>query len=205
MDARASGLVSKNSRNRSRRVFATSIGSQGYLAAGLQWDFNRSGLLNRGSSIDDNLLSLLAGNVSSGIERVFELQYRRRVLNQSGDYETYEVTDYAFHQWREMKDQALPDYFVDACSLSPGAHLRMQAALQPFVDNAISKTINVPEDYALEAFISLYESAYRNGVKGCTTFRPTPAREGILLSGKQDRTEQGVPNAHCCSIEREED
>jgi ribonucleoside-diphosphate reductase alpha chain len=80
----------------------------------------------------------------------------------------------------------------------------MQAALQPFVDNAISKTINVPEDYAFEDFRSLYEDAYRAGVKGCTTFRPNPVRGEILLSGKGGE-EVDTPAAHCCSIEREED
>jgi ribonucleoside-diphosphate reductase alpha chain len=150
-------------------------------------------------------ISLLAGYVSSGIEPVFGFQHRRRVLNQSGDYETFEVMDYAFRHWRNPANQALPAYFVDARSLPPDAHLKMQAALQPFVDNAISKTINVPKDYAFEDFRSLYETAYRANVKGCTTFRPTPVRGEILLSGKQTREEEGALSAHCCSIEREED
>ncbi len=148
-------------------------------------------------------ISLLAGNVSSGIEPVFDFKYRRRVLNQSGDYETFEVTDYAFRHWHKSESQVLPACFIDARSLSPVDHLRMQAALQPFVDNAISKTINVPEDYAFEEFRSLYEAAYEAGVKGCTTFRPTPVRGEILSSARQG--EEGALSAHCCSIEREED
>ena len=151
-------------------------------------------------------ISLLAGNVSSGIEPVFDFHYRRRVLNRAGDYETFEVTDYAFRAWQaSMQQQPLPEYFVDARSLPPLAHLKMQAALQPFVDNAISKTINVPEDYSFEDFRSLYEDAYREGVKGCTTFRPTPVRGEILLAGGKDRGEEGALNPHCCSIEREAD
>jgi len=150
-------------------------------------------------------ISLLAGNVSSGIEPVFGFQHRRRVLNQSGDYETFDVKDYAFRLWHKQEDQALPACFIDARSLPPDAHLGMQAALQPFVDNAISKTINVPEDYAFEDFRSLYEAAYKAGVKGCTTFRPGQVRGEILLSGKQESDEEAVPGAHCCSIEREED
>ncbi|TCK18634.1 ribonucleoside-diphosphate reductase class II [Thiogranum longum] len=150
-------------------------------------------------------ISLLAGNVSSGIEPVFDFRHRRRVLNQSGDYETFEVTDYAFRHRGASMNQELPASFVDARSLPPVDHLRMQAALQPFVDNAISKTINVPEDYDFEDFLSLYETAYQAGVKGCTTYRPTPLRGGILLSGKQQDKEEGALGAHCCSIEREED
>ena len=150
-------------------------------------------------------ISLLAGNVSSGIEPVFDFSYRRRVLNQSGEYEAFDVTDYAFRHWHHSKNQALPACFIDARSLPPDAHLAMQASLQPYVDNAISKTINVPEDYTFENFRSLYGDAYRAGVKGCTTFRPVPVREEILLSGERDREEKGTAGAHCCSIEREED
>jgi ribonucleoside-diphosphate reductase alpha chain len=150
-------------------------------------------------------ISLLAGNVSSGIEPVFDFQYRRRILNRSGDYETFDVTDYAYRSWSEAHGPSLPEYFVDARSLSPEAHLAMQAALQPYVDNAISKTINVPEDYSFDKFRSLYEDAYRSGVKGCTTFRPTAVRGEILLPGQHGGTEEGTVSAHCCSIEREED
>jgi len=150
-------------------------------------------------------ISLLAGNVSSGIEPVFDFQHQRRVLNQFGDYEMFELTDYAFRYWHDSVGQTVPGYFVDARSLPPEAHLRMQAALQPFIDSAISKTINVPEQFDFEDFRSLYESAYQMGVKGCTTFRPTPVRGEILLSGKQEREEEGALSAHCCSIEREED
>ncbi len=73
----------------------------------------------------------------------------------------------------------------------------MQAAIQPCVDNAISKTINVPEDFEFERFKTLYESAYRQGLKGCTTFRANPVT-GEVLSSVKDST-------LCCSIEREAD
>jgi len=151
-------------------------------------------------------ISLLAGNVSSGIEPVFDFHYRRRILNRAGDYETFEVTDYAFRAWQtSMQRQPPPGYFVDARSLPPLAHLKMQAALQPFVDNAISKTINIPEDYSFADFRSLYVDAYHAGVKGCTTFRPTPVRGEILLAGGKEKGEEGALNPHCCSIEREAD
>ena len=82
----------------------------------------------------------------------------------------------------------------------PEQHLKMQAAVQPFIDNAISKTINIPSDYSFDAFQSLYEEAYEAGLKGCTTFRPNPITGEVLTS--LDDTPQSV---HCCSINREAD
>lgn len=76
----------------------------------------------------------------------------------------------------------------------------MQAVIQPYVDQAISKTINVPADYAYTAFRELYQLAYDQGLKGCTTFRPN-AVTGEILRGIE--AEQAA--AHCCSVEREAD
>jgi ribonucleoside-diphosphate reductase alpha chain len=82
----------------------------------------------------------------------------------------------------------------------------MQAALQPFVDNAISKTINIPPDYSFENFRHLYEEAHRLGLKGCTTFRPAAVRGEVLLPGHTGGdSAEGETGPHCCSIEREED
>ena len=94
----------------------------------------------------------------------------------------------------------LPRQFVDANHLSPVAHLDMQAALQPYVDNAISKTINVPENYSFEEFRDLYQLAYVKGLKGCTTFRPNPVTGAVLATEGEYRQA-----AHCCSVEREAD
>jgi ribonucleoside-diphosphate reductase alpha chain len=80
------------------------------------------------------------------------------------------------------------------------AHLDMQAALQPFVDNSISKTINVPEDYPFSEFCRIYDLAYAMGVKGCTTFRPNPVT-GAVLGGAEESAEA----PHCCVLEREAD
>ena len=76
----------------------------------------------------------------------------------------------------------------------------MQAALQAHVDNAVSKTINIPEAYPYECFQDLYAKAYELGLKGCTTFRPNPTT-GVVLS---DAT-AGAAAPHCCVIEREAD
>lgn len=144
-------------------------------------------------------ISLLANNISSGLEPVFDFSYRRRIIDGKGEPCAYDMTDYAFWLWRERNGEQppLPGCFIDARSLAPEAHLEMQAAIQPFVDNAIAKTINVPEDFDFERFKTLYETAYDKGLKGCTTFRANPVT-GEVLSSVKDGT-------LCCSIEREAD
>jgi len=147
-------------------------------------------------------ISLLANNVSSGIEPVFDFAYRRRVRDSEGGSEQHELTDYALRQWRaRFGERAVPDCFVDAHRLSPDDHLAMQAALQPHVDNAISKTINIPADYDFEAFRSVYEKAYRLGLKGCTTYRPN-AVTGAVLEGRAAGQAAASP---CCSVDRADD
>nr|MBS0020405.1 adenosylcobalamin-dependent ribonucleoside-diphosphate reductase [Gammaproteobacteria bacterium] len=146
-------------------------------------------------------ISLLANNVSSGIEPVFDFRHVRRVLQADASYRAYRVSDDAYRLWRCLYRRApLPDYFQRAHTVTPEAHLRMQAAVSPFVDNAISKTINVPRDMAFGDFHALYERAYALGLKGCTTFRPNPVTGAILCSEQEARA-----SAHCCSIEREAD
>ena len=147
-------------------------------------------------------ISLLADNVSSGLEPVFAFSYRRRVLELDGSYSEYELEDYALRLWRRLHgDAPLPAAFVDARSLAPEIHVRMQAAVQPFVDNAISKTINIPGDYDFQAFQGIYDYAYDQGLKGCTTFRPNPVTGAVLSSDGE-----GFQHAtQCCDIEREAD
>ncbi|HYA06342.1 MAG TPA: ribonucleoside-diphosphate reductase, adenosylcobalamin-dependent, partial [Xanthobacteraceae bacterium] len=87
-----------------------------------------------------------------------------------------------------------------AAELPVSAHIRMQAALQPFVDNSISKTINVPADTPFDQFKQIYDMAYDLGLKGCTTFRANPIT-GAILSETTDDAD--VP--HCCVAEREAD
>ncbi len=80
------------------------------------------------------------------------------------------------------------------------AHFDIQAALQPFVDNSISKTINVPEDYPFSEFRMVYDLAYERGLKGCTTFRPNPVTGTVLTEDVE-----GTEAPHCCVLEREPD
>jgi ribonucleoside-diphosphate reductase alpha chain len=149
-------------------------------------------------------VSLLADNVSSGIEPVFDFEYRRRVRNPDGAYADYELRDYALQCWRErFGDLALPDCFVAARDIQPDDHLAMQAALQPFVDNAISKTINVPRDYDFSAFRTIYTQAYALGLKGCTTFRPNPVTGAVLQQAAGNPVTAAA--SHCCGFDREAD
>ena len=81
--------------------------------------------------------SLLAGNVSSGVEPVFAYSYQRRILNPDGSARHETVEDYALRAWRQVKGDAVPpdSLFVSAQSLDPGAHVRMQAAAQALIEN----------------------------------------------------------------------
>ncbi|HEY0263691.1 MAG TPA: hypothetical protein VGC07_04135, partial [Granulicella sp.] len=140
----------------------------------------RNGLLT--SVAPTGTISLLADNVSSGIEPVFALAYTRKVLQPDGSRTEEEVSDYALRLFHETfgSDAKLPAYFVTAQDLTPAEHVRMQAAVQPFVDSAISKTVNVPEDISFEAFQEVYRDAYRSGCKGCTTYRPNAITGSVL-------------------------
>jgi ribonucleoside-diphosphate reductase alpha chain len=155
------------------------------LPASLQEEIRAHGIRNGvlTSIAPTGTISLLAGNVSSGIEPVFDFEYRRRILDPSGapHYET--VEDYAVRLYREQSaDAAFTDAFVTAHELTPQQHLLMQAALQRHVDASISKTVNCPKNIAFEDFETLYLDAYRLGLKGCTAYRPNPVTGEVLLS-----------------------
>jgi ribonucleoside-diphosphate reductase alpha chain len=126
-------------------------------------------------------ISLYAGNVSSGIEPVFAYAYSRKVLQKDGSRTEEEVVDYAVQMWRDKFGEAeLPDYFVNAQTLAPLDHVRMQAAAQKWVDSSISKTINCPEDISFDAFKDVYMEAWDTGCKGCTTYRPNAVTGSVL-------------------------
>jgi ribonucleoside-diphosphate reductase alpha chain len=134
-------------------------------------------------------ISLYAGNVSSGIEPVFAFGYSRKVLQPDGSRTEEEVTDYAVALWRQMfGDRPLPAQFVNAQTLDPAAHVRMQAAAQDWVDSSISKTINVPEDIGFDAFRDVYLMAWDMGCKGCTTYRPNKVTGSVLSVSEKAET-----------------
>jgi ribonucleoside-diphosphate reductase alpha chain len=150
----------------------------------------RNGLVT--SIAPTGTISLLAGNVSSGVEPVFDFKYTRRVLEEDGEQSEQHVEDYAHRLYRHMfgDDAQLTKNFVTTLDLTPKDHLRMQAALQSHVDSAISKTVNCPEDITFEAFRPLYERAYELGLKGCTAYRPNPVTGAVLSSAPRETGEQ---------------
>lgn len=137
-------------------------------------------------------ISLYAGNVSSGIEPVFAYAYTRKVLQKDGSRTEEEVVDYAVRLWRETHgDAPLPDYFVNAQTLPPLDHVRMQAAAQKWVDSSISKTINCPEDISFDDFSQVYMAAWDQGCKGCTTYRPNAVTGSVLTVSETSEVAPG--------------
>jgi ribonucleoside-diphosphate reductase alpha chain len=140
----------------------------------------RNGLLT--SIAPTGTISIFADNVSSGLEPVFSFSYTRNILMPDGTRQAEEVSDHAYRLFRRLKGEGTPltDAFVDAQSLTPADHVIMQAAVQKFVDSAISKTINVPVELPFEDFKDIYILAYESGCKGCTTYRPNEITGAVL-------------------------
>ena len=123
-----------------------------------------------------------AGNASGGIEPTFSWTYIRKKRMPDGSKQEYVVEDYAYRLFKRMggDESQLPAAFVSALEMSARDHMQMIAAVQPYVDAAISKTVNVPEDYPFEDFKSLYLAAWRSGLKGITTYRPNNVIGSVL-------------------------
>ncbi|MGQ0742125.1 MAG: adenosylcobalamin-dependent ribonucleoside-diphosphate reductase [Alphaproteobacteria bacterium] len=146
----------------------------------IAWHGMRNALLT--SIAPTGTISLFADNVSSGIEPVFAYSYKRKVLTPDGSRQEEQVMDYAYARYRALfgESAALPEYFVNAQTLSPADHLDVQAAAQKYVDSSISKTINCPAGISFEAFKDVYTNAYDSGCKGCTTYRPNTVTGAVL-------------------------
>jgi ribonucleoside-diphosphate reductase alpha chain len=142
-------------------------------------------------------ISILANNVSSGIEPVFAPVMSRTVLDQAQQPVQHEAVDHAYAVWRESfgQDGSLPPAFVTALELSPDDHLQMAAALQPLVDNSIAKTVNVAEDTSGERCGKIYLRAFGLGLKGCTVFRSGAGRGTVLATtGEPDQALRACPS-----------
>jgi len=139
----------------------------------------------------------LANNASNGIEPSFAHHYFRNVIREGRKTkEKIDVFSFELLAYRELVNpnanatmdgeaDALPDYFIAADNVTPKQHVDIQAAAQKWVDSSISKTANVPTDYPFEDFKDIYLYAYKQGLKGCTTFRFNPeAFQGVLVKGK---------------------
>ncbi|MGH8689400.1 MAG: adenosylcobalamin-dependent ribonucleoside-diphosphate reductase, partial [Burkholderiales bacterium] len=135
-----------------------------------------------------------ADNASNGIEPPFSWTYTRRKRIDDG-WQEYPVEDHAFRRYRAMggDTDALPPYFVTALELSAEAHEQMVAAVAPFIDTSISKTVNVPEDYPYGEFQDLYFAAWKSGLKGLATYRPNKVLGSVLSTNPpQDFVQEDV-------------
>jgi ribonucleoside-diphosphate reductase alpha chain len=136
----------------------------------------------------------LANNASNGIEPSFAHHYARNVIREGKkskekvDVYSFELLAYramvnaSAEPYSDDPNKQLPDYFITADDISPIQHVDIQAAAQKWIDSSISKTANVPTEYAFENFKDIYLYAYEQGLKGCTTFRFNPeAFQGVLV------------------------
>ena len=143
----------------------------------------------------------LANNASNGIEPSFAHHYSRNVIRENRKTkDKVDVFSYELLAYRDLVnpdampnaedgENALPDYFIAADDVTPAQHVDIQAASQKWIDSSISKTANVPTNFAFDAFKDIYEYAYDQGLKGCTTFRFNPeAFQGVLV--KEDDLEK---------------
>jgi ribonucleoside-diphosphate reductase alpha chain len=128
-----------------------------------------------------------AANASGGIEPTFSWTYIRKKRMPDGTRAEYAVEDYAYRLYRRMGGEVgkLPPSFVHALEMNAQDHMQMIAAVQPYIDAAVSKTVNVPEDYPFDDFKQLYLSAWKAGLKGITTYRPNNVIGSVLEVKKE--------------------
>ncbi|MCZ8292661.1 MAG: adenosylcobalamin-dependent ribonucleoside-diphosphate reductase [Hylemonella sp.] len=123
-----------------------------------------------------------ADNASNGIEPAFSWHYTRKKRMPDGGFKEYAVEDHAWRLYRHLKGAAAPltPAFVTALEMSAQAHASMVAAVAPYIDTAISKTVNVPADYPYADFQDLYLQAWQSGLKGLATYRPNSVLGSVL-------------------------
>jgi ribonucleoside-diphosphate reductase alpha chain len=143
-------------------------------------------------------ISLLADNVSSGIEPIYALEAERNIRGSDLELHQFAVRDLAYGLWLTSKQRHadLPKCFVTADALPPRAHLDMQSCMQRYVDNSISKTVNLPGHATVEDVAEVFSTAHAVGIKGCTVFRPGVLRGQVLRAREE---------SHCCDVDREAD
>ena len=151
-------------------------------------------------------ISLLPEGVSSGIEPIFGMEAVRRVSAPDGTERVFRTMDRAYAVWSAGRGASLepPDYFIAGETVTARDHLLMQAALQPFVDGGISKTIALTFDAPRARVPEVFQTAFALGLKGCTVYRAgsrAPVVEGRPLRFAH-ATEGASP---CCSVGSEVD
>ena len=126
-----------------------------------------------------------ADNASNGIEPAFSWTYSRKKRMPDGSFREYAVEDHAWRLYRHLKGQDAPltNAFVTALDMSAQAHEEMVAAVAPYIDTSISKTVNVPADYPYADFQHLYLQAWQSGLKGLATYRPNTVLGAVLSTG----------------------
>lgn len=134
-------------------------------------------------------ISLSADNISSGIEPVFSHEYSRTIITDDGPV-VYQVSDYAYRE-HGVKGRT-------ADELSPEEHVAVLVSAQKYVDSSVSKTCNVGADVGWDRFKDIYVCAWRGGAKGCTTFRASGKRYGVL-----NKIEAVEPAGEACYIDPE--
>ncbi|MBX3610013.1 MAG: adenosylcobalamin-dependent ribonucleoside-diphosphate reductase [Hydrogenophaga sp.] len=168
------------------------------LPASLQADIRTYGIRNSHllSIAPTGTVSLaFADNASNGIEPAFSWTYTRRKREPDGSMREYEVQDHAWRVWQALgRDVSqLPPAFVSALQMGVDGHLNMMAAVQPYVDTAISKTVNVPADFSYDAFKDLYLKAWRSGLKGLATYRPNDILGAVLQTEDTPAASESPP------------
>jgi len=137
-----------------------------------------------------------ADNASNGIEPPFSWTYSRKKRMPDGTLKEYAVEDHAWRLFKHLGGDVskLPDYFVTALEISAAAHKDMVAAVAPYIDTSISKTVNVPAEYPYEEFQDLYMDAWKSGLKGLATYRPNSIL-GAVLSVEPNKSETADDSA----------
>jgi len=133
-----------------------------------------------------------ADNASNGIEPPFSWVYDRKKRMPDGEWKTFEVADHAWRVYRAMGHDMtkLPDNFVTALEMGVNDHVNVMKAVQPYVDTAISKTVNIPADYPYEDFKNLYMYAWESGLKGLATYRPNDTLGSVLSVKEEEKKEE---------------
>jgi len=177
------------------------------LPAGIQAEIRRDGIRNSHllAVAPAGAISLLTGNVSSGIEPIFGIETLRRLRAGDGTYRNFQVTDHAYALWRASHpgQQRVPEVFIDREAVSARDHLLMQAALQPYVDGAIAKTTALAQDASAADVAEILQSAYDLHVKGCTVEREGARRALAERRWPLEAEREAELSTACCGIERE--
>ena len=146
----------------------------------------RNGVLN--TIAPTGTTSVGYGNVDSGIEPIWALEYDRKVRQRDNTYQTKKTRSLTARVWNHIYgDEDYPKHIVTAMQLKVHEHVLVQEACQQWIDASISKTINIPKEMPYEEFVEVYNLAYESGLKGCTTYRESEVR-GSILGGNSDST-----------------